>query len=95
MKVALDNELYFRPLSFDYPEDEIALRTEDQLLVGESLMIAPVYIQNAKGRNVYLPEDMKMVTLGKGENLEGSIFERGWHYIDVPMDSRRSLSVLP
>lgn len=87
MKAALENELFFRPLSFDYPEDEMALQTEDQLLVGESLMIAPVYIQNAKGRNVYLPEDMKMVTLGEGENLNGTVFEKGWHYIGVPMDS--------
>ncbi|WP_077611041.1 glycoside hydrolase family 31 protein [Clostridium sp. Marseille-P2415] len=87
MKAALENELFFRPLSFDYPEDEMALQTEDQLLVGESLMIAPVYIQNAKGRNVYLPEDMKMVTLGEGENLNGTVLEKGWHYIGVPMDS--------
>ncbi|MDR2043844.1 MAG: alpha-glucosidase [Clostridium sp.] len=87
VKAALDDELYFRPLAFDYPEDEMALRIEDQLLVGESLMIAPVYTQNAKGRNVYLPEDMKMITLGKGENTEGAVFGKGWHFIDVSLDS--------
>ncbi|WP_349667705.1 TIM-barrel domain-containing protein [Lacrimispora sp.] len=87
MKAALEDELYFRPLSFDYPDDEMAVRSEDQLMVGESVMIAPVYTQNAKGRNVYLPEDMKMITLGEGEELDGTVLEKGWHYIDVPMDS--------
>ena len=39
--------MYFRPLSFDYPEDAHAVQVEDQLMAGESLMIAPVYVQNA------------------------------------------------
>ena len=54
MKSALNSEMYFKPLSFVYTDDEFASQVEDQLLVGDSLMIAPVYNQNAKGRYVYL-----------------------------------------
>ena len=61
MKAALRDEMMFRPLSFVYAGDRFARRVEDQLMVGESIMIAPVYEQNAKGRYVYLPERMKLV----------------------------------
>ena len=53
MKSALNSEMYFKPLSFVYTDDEFASQVEDQLLVGDSLMIAPVYNQNAKGRYVF------------------------------------------
>ena len=51
MKAALENTSYFRPLAFDYPDDPDAREVEDQLLLGEGLMAAPVYIQNAHGRH--------------------------------------------
>ena len=63
MKSALNSEMYFKPLSFVYTDDEFTSQVEDQLLVGDSLMIAPVYNQNAKGRYVYLPEEMAMLRL--------------------------------
>lgn len=89
MKAAIEDEMMFRPVAFDYPEDKMARDIQDQLMVGESIMIAPVYTQNANGRNVYLPEKMKMITLGVQEDLEGVVLEAGWHYIDMPMDSVR------
>ena len=55
MKAALNGDMLFKPLAFVYPEDEIALQTEDQLMLGNEVMIAPVYTQNATGRMVYLP----------------------------------------
>lgn len=63
MKAALENTSYFRPLAFDYPDDPDAREVEDQLLLGEGLMAAPVYVQNAHGRHVYLPESMKLLRL--------------------------------
>ena len=42
MKAALENTSYFRPLAFDYPDDPDAREVEDQLLLGEGLMAAPV-----------------------------------------------------
>lgn len=46
MKAALTDNMYIRPLVFDYQDDQRARGVEDQLLLGESIMIAPVYQQN-------------------------------------------------
>ena len=61
MKAALSDDLYFKPLAFAYPRDTFAPRVEDQLMLGGEIMITPVYTQNAKGRYVYLPEEMRFV----------------------------------
>lgn len=86
MKAALKDEMYFRPLAFDYPEDAFAGRVEDQLMVGDSLMIAPVYIQNAKGRYVYLPEEMLMVRMKSPETREYEVLSKGHHYVDIALN---------
>ncbi len=86
MKAALKGDMYFRPLSFVYPEDDFARRVEDQLMVGESIMIAPVYEQNAKGRYVYLPERMKEVRFFGSQKESEVILEKGHHYIDVALN---------
>lgn len=86
MKAVLSDEMYFRPLSFDYPEDSQAYRVEDQLLVGDSIMIAPVYTQNAKGRYVYLPEEMLMVRMKSPEDRTSQVLGKGHHYVDVALD---------
>lgn len=86
MKAALKDEMMFRPLAFDYPEDPHTAQVEDQLLLGDALMLAPVYEQNAKGRYVYLPEDMMMVTMKSLENYKTQVMERGPHYICAELD---------
>lgn len=86
MKSALEDEMYFRPLAFDYPEDVHARRVEDQLMVGESVMIAPVYIQNAVGRYVYLPEEMLMVRMRSPEEKQFEVLGQGHHYISVALN---------
>ncbi|HJB45394.1 MAG TPA: alpha-glucosidase, partial [Candidatus Mediterraneibacter surreyensis] len=42
MKAALTDDMYFKPLSFVYPDDKMARRIEDQLMLGNEIMIAPV-----------------------------------------------------
>ena len=64
MKAALRRDMFIRPLAFDFPGDEKARRIEDQLMVGESVMIAPILEQGTKGRIVYLPEPMTEVRYG-------------------------------
>lgn len=86
MKAALGDEMYFRPLAFDYPQDAQAAQVEDQLMVGGSIMIAPVYRQNSKGRYVYLPEDMLMVRMRSPEDRTGEVMEKGHHYVDIPLN---------
>lgn len=81
MKSALNSEMYFKPLSFVYTDDEFASQVEDQLLVGDSLMIAPVYNQNAKGRYVYLPEEMAMLRFRGVDDYDTEILPAGHHYV--------------
>ena len=87
MKAALTNTMYASPLGFVWEEDPIARRTEDQLMIGESIMIAPVYEQNAVGRVVYLPEEMKLIRFGKDAQVtEERVLPKGHHYIEIPLD---------
>lgn len=81
MKAALGDEMYMAPLSFAYPQDERAHQVEDQLLVGESIMIAPIYTQNARGRYVYLPEEMKLLRMRSAEDYDEEILAAGDHFV--------------
>lgn len=83
MKAALGDEMLFLPLSFAYPEDPHAAQVEDQLLLGESLMLAPVCQQNAAGRYVYLPEDMLCVTTSGPDDFRCEKMGAGHHYVPV------------
>lgn len=84
-KASQDNDLIFRPLSFDYPNDKIARECETQLMLGDECMICPVYEQNVNGRYVYLPEDMTFVKLS-GTSVKTEKMTKGTHYIEVALD---------
>ncbi len=84
-RCAENDDMMFRPLAFDYPEDKIAREIEDQLMLGEECMIAPVYEQNKTGRNVYLPEDMTFVKLS-GEKIFKQPLKKGWHYLEISLN---------
>ncbi len=86
MKCALTGDSMFRPLAFDYPQDPACLRIEDQLMLGGECMIAPVYEQNARGRNVYLPEDMLLVRFRSAEDYCLIPMEKGRHWIDLDLN---------
>lgn len=86
VKSALRGELLYTPLGFLYPNDERAKEIEDQLFVGGSIMIAPVYRQNEKGRLVYLPESMKMVKIKSVTDYREKVLPRGDHYIEIGFD---------
>ena len=99
MKAALGDDMYMLPLSFVYGEDARARRVEDQVLVGDSIMIAPVYEQNALGRYVYLPEEMKLLRFRAADDYVEEILPAGDHYIplelnEVPVFLRKG-KVLP
>jgi len=86
MKAALNDDMMFRPLAFDYTEDAFATQVEDQLLLGNEIMIAPVYTQNAKGRYVYLPEEMMFVKFLPDGTISQEILEKGHHYVEVALN---------
>ena len=86
MKAALENTSYFRPLGFDWPTDPEACQVQDQLLLGDGVMIAPVYTQNAAGRYVYLPEAMKLYRLRSAEDHDTELLPAGHHYVRCALD---------
>ncbi|MBQ8200929.1 MAG: alpha-glucosidase [Clostridia bacterium] len=86
VKAAVKGDMMFRPLAFDYPGDDMACRTEDQVMLGDGCMIAPVYEQNARGRHVYLPEDMLLVRFRSSEDYDLVPMKKGHHWVALQMN---------
>ena len=86
IKAAENNELLFTPLSFEYRGDKYAESIEDQLLVGENIMIAPVYEPNAVGRYVYIPEEMTAVHFKAYDDYTLHQYSKGHYYIEIPLN---------
>ena len=86
MKAALNDDLYFKPLAFVYPEDSMAVQVEDQMMLGNEVMIAPVYTQNARGRYVYLPEEMKFVKFLPDGSISEEVLGKGHHYVEIALN---------
>ena len=86
MKAALNDDLMFKPLAFVYPDDKMAPQVEDQLMLGNEIMIAPVYTQNAKGRYVYLPEEMEFVKFRPDGTLRRKAYAPGHHYVEIALN---------
>lgn len=78
-----ENKMYMKPLSFAFPNDVRAREVQDQLLLGEDLMLAPVYTQNATGRFVYLPKDMTLYRFRSKTDYDVIPLKAGDHYIQV------------
>ena len=80
VKARENDDLIFRPLLLDYPDDPIARECETQLMLGEECMIAPVYEQNVSGRAVYT-----FVRLS-GERVTAEPLSKGLHYVTVALN---------
>ena len=85
MKARRDDTGYMSPLAFEY-DDKRSKRIEDQILCGDSLMLAPIYTQNARGRYIYLPEDMLCWRGKSPEDREIHMLRKGDHYLHVGVD---------
>lgn len=86
MKAALNDDMLFKPMAFDYPDDKFAAQVEDQLMLGNEIMIAPVYTQNAAGRYVYLPEEMKFIKFLPDGSISEETLEKGHHYVEIALN---------
>lgn len=86
MKAALSDDMYFKPLAFEYPQDGFASQVEDQLMLGNEIMIAPVYTQNAKGRYVYLPEEMIFIKFMPDHSIYEEKLPAGHHYVEIALN---------
>ncbi len=87
LKAAQGDGLYARALAFDFEGDSRACSVHDQMLVGNEIMVAPVYVQNALGRHVYLPEPMTMVEWKGGKIAAQKKLSKGDHFVEVPLES--------
>ncbi len=45
-----------RPLVYDWPDDPLAIAADDEFLLGDSLLVAPLLEEQAEHRLVYLPQ---------------------------------------
>ena len=86
VKAVLRDDLLFKPLSFVYEDDAAVKQVEDQAMLGESVMIAPVYEQNADGRYVYVPEDMKLYRFRSPEDYDTKVLAKGRYYIHTALN---------
>lgn len=86
MKAVEDDLMYFKPMTFEYAEDLRVREVEDQLIVGDSIMIAPIYKQNSKGRHIYLPEDMLLCRGDINSNFTFQLYNKGYNFFEYEMD---------
>ncbi len=72
----------FAPLFLHYPEDERVREINDEVMVGDRILHAPIVTQGARERAVYLPEGIWV------EYETGKLYEGKRSYIiDMPIDS--------
>lgn len=83
-----------RPLYYHYPQDEQATDTQNEFLLGDSLLSAPIFEPGATSRNVYLPAGT-WFDYWDGTAYPGS----GWSEITAPLDRwpllMRGNSIIP
>ncbi len=51
-----DSRLFMRPLIYECPNDVNVVNCQDEYLLGDDLLVAPLLEENATSREVYLPE---------------------------------------
>ena len=83
-----------RPLFYHYAQDPAVYAIEDEYLVGETLLTAPISVEGATSRQVYLPEGMWV------HYWDGRHYEGGKTYkIEAPLEQWplfvRGNSILP
>ena len=85
LKAARDSKMMFSPLGFIYENDQIARECEDQLMLGDGAMIAPVVSANSTGRVVYFPETMTEIRFKGCEVICENTYNKGFNYISLPL----------
>ena len=51
-----DNKPFMRPLIYEWPNDVNAVNCQDEYLLGDDLLVAPLLEENEPSREVYLPD---------------------------------------
>ena len=71
-----------RPLVLEYPEDEETYNLTDQFMIGESILVAPIYAPDRDKRMVYFPPG-EWYDFWTGEKYEG----QQYLIVDAPLDT--------
>ena len=79
-KVTYEGSTLLRPFIFDFPEDEIALKQDNEFMFGHSLLVCPVTEGGTSRWKVYLPYNKG----GWYDFFTGKRYDDGCH-IDVPI----------
>lgn len=74
-KASETGEPIIRPIFYNYPFDEHTFELNDEIMIGENLILAPILEQGKKSRIVYFPEGNWV------DYFKGTIYEGGKEYI--------------
>jgi alpha-D-xyloside xylohydrolase len=84
MRVAHETGLPpMRPLFVDFPDDPLVWDVEDQFLFGGDIVVAPVYVEGARERQVYLPAGTDWRNAWTGADHQGG----QWITAAAPLDT--------
>lgn len=83
-----------RPLIFNFPDDTVCRNKNDEFMVGESLLIAPVVEQGEEYKKVYLPKG-KWYDCETGEKITGGKTFIKYAPIDVCPIFVKENSIIP
>ncbi len=72
----------FAPLFWYYPEDEETLEINDEVMIGDRVLHAPIVMQGERRRAVYFPEG-RWIDYFSGKAYEG----KNSYIIEMPLDS--------
>ncbi len=78
-----DGTPVMRPLYYDFPADRAVRDIGDAYMFGDSLLVAPVTEEGARGRSVYLPAGAAWKNARTGEEHEGG----EWVTVPAPLDT--------
>ncbi len=85
MRAARELKPFIAPLFMEFNGERVR-EVEDQYLYGDSLMVAPVYTPNAKGRFVHLPECRWLYwKAAQYEQREMQVMEAGDYYVQADL----------
>ncbi|HYC56843.1 MAG TPA: TIM-barrel domain-containing protein [Candidatus Binatia bacterium] len=80
----------WRPLFYEFPEEAACYAIDDQLMLGPSLMLAPVLEKGARSRKLYLPPG-RWMCLDDGSAHDGP----GWITLNAPLPRLPILARVP
>lgn len=81
LRLASQRQPIIRPLWWLAPHDEVALCCEDEYLIGDNLLVAPVINQGARSRDIYFPPGAWRAYRGEPGSpiLKGSTWVQDYH----------------